>query len=152
VLALIAAAADPSLRAADVDAIQNAYFPWIGSLHTLLDSLIDLREDTNTGQQSLLNYYSSTQEMTTRIQMLAAESVRQARALTQHNQHLLILTAMVSQYLTDPKASSPDQLSVVHSILEEMGALAKPAMLILSARHATNRILNTHMNSRIGSY
>ena len=39
--ALIAAAASPMLDEQDVAAIEAAYFPWIGALHSLLDSLVD---------------------------------------------------------------------------------------------------------------
>ena len=43
VFVLIAAAAERAVRAEDAAAIEAAYFPWIGSLHTLLDSLVDRR-------------------------------------------------------------------------------------------------------------
>ena len=43
VLALIAAAADPTTCTERVDAIERAYFPWIGALSTLLDSVVDQR-------------------------------------------------------------------------------------------------------------
>ena len=46
--ALIAAAANPTLDACDLAAIDRAYFPWPGALHSLLDSLIDRREDHHT--------------------------------------------------------------------------------------------------------
>ncbi len=46
--ALIAAAADPRLEAVDVAAIDRAYFPWIGGLHSLLDSLVDRREEQSS--------------------------------------------------------------------------------------------------------
>ena len=40
VLALIAAAADPATCEGRVRAIERAYFPWIGALSTLLDSVV----------------------------------------------------------------------------------------------------------------
>ncbi len=52
VLSLIAAAAVPSLRASDVAAIEGAYFPWIGALHSLLDSIVDQAEDAATGSSA----------------------------------------------------------------------------------------------------
>ena len=41
VFALFAAAARPSLDPARREALRGAYFPWIGALHVLLDSLVD---------------------------------------------------------------------------------------------------------------
>ncbi len=45
VFALIAAAAEESVRGEEIVAIERAYFPWIGALHLLLDSLIDQADD-----------------------------------------------------------------------------------------------------------
>jgi len=53
--ALMAAAADPHLHACDAREIDRAYFPWIGALHSLLDSLVDRIEDHERGQPSLLD-------------------------------------------------------------------------------------------------
>jgi tetraprenyl-beta-curcumene synthase len=55
--ALIAAAAQPTLTTAEATAIELAYWPWIGALHSLLDSLVDLGEDAADQQHSLLSYY-----------------------------------------------------------------------------------------------
>ncbi|MGD1058885.1 MAG: DUF2600 family protein, partial [Solirubrobacteraceae bacterium] len=71
--ALIAAAAHPSLPPADASAIEDAYWPWIGALHSLLDSLIDKADDTAVAQQSLLDYYTTPQEAAARMQILARE-------------------------------------------------------------------------------
>ncbi len=54
---LIAAAAEPQLGAEEVRALDYAYFPWIGGLHSLLDNLIDKHEDEAAGHRSLVEYY-----------------------------------------------------------------------------------------------
>ena len=38
-----------AVHAEDATAIEEAYFPWIGSLHLLLDSLVDQQEDRLLG-------------------------------------------------------------------------------------------------------
>ena len=53
--ALIAAAASPALAFREAREIDRAYYPWVGALHSLLDSLVDRREDHHHAQRSLLD-------------------------------------------------------------------------------------------------
>lgn len=107
--ALIAAAAHPGLTPAEATAIETGYWPWIGALHSLLDSLIDLDEDDHDGQRSLLSYYRSPQETSTRFGVLASEAAHAASKLPRSSEHTLILAAMTSHYLTAP--GSPNRLA-----------------------------------------
>jgi tetraprenyl-beta-curcumene synthase len=136
VLALLAAAADPRLSPSDVAAIERAYYPWIGALHTLLDSLIDLREDALAGQVSLLSHYNSLEEAGARMQMMAEKALRAARGLRWGGLHALILAGMVSLYLTAPEASFPEAGPVPGRVLDVLGGAAMPSMLVLRARRA----------------
>ena len=65
--ALIAMAAQPEVSVADALAVENAYFPWIGALHSLLDSLIDLSEDRASGQRALIENYTDAAETASRL-------------------------------------------------------------------------------------
>jgi tetraprenyl-beta-curcumene synthase len=117
----------------------DAYFPWVGALHTLLDSLVDREEDAAAGQHSLLDYYSSPQETAARLSLLAAESLSRIRALPCPRQHLLLLAGMASHYLSTPEASRPDALLTARSVLGTIGGLAAPTMLVMGARRAASR-------------
>jgi tetraprenyl-beta-curcumene synthase len=140
VLALITAAADPALTRAQTTALENAYYPWIGALHTLLDSLIDRHEDTTAlGQRSLLDCYRSPRETATRLEMIAAQAVRRTRDLPRANHHAMILAAMASLYLSDPQASTPGARLAKQQVLATMGDLAAPTMLVMGARRAAGR-------------
>ncbi|MGO9321653.1 MAG: DUF2600 family protein [Solirubrobacteraceae bacterium] len=139
VLALISAAADPALTQQDADALEVAYYPWIGALHTLLDSLIDHQEDTAApGQRSLIDYYASPAETAARLEMIAVQAVRHASMLPHAHNHAMILAAMASFYLSDPQASTPDARLAKKQVLATMGKLAAPTMLVMRARHAAN--------------
>jgi tetraprenyl-beta-curcumene synthase len=141
VLALITAAADPALTPAETTALENAYYPWIGALHTLLDSLIDRHEDTvAVGQRSLIDCYASPQETAARLEMIAAQAVRHTRALPRANHHAMILAAMASLYLSDPQASTPSARLAKQQVLATMGDLAAPTMLVMGARRAASRL------------
>ncbi len=139
VFVLIATAAERAVCAEDAAAIEGAYFPWIGSLHTLLDSLVDRQEDVAAGQRSLLDYYSSPQEAATRMARLADESLHRATVLPRGRQHALVLAGMASHYLSTREASLPEALLTTRSVLASIGGLAAPAMLVMGARRATTR-------------
>jgi tetraprenyl-beta-curcumene synthase len=138
IFALLAAAAKPSLSALNAVAIEQAYWPWIGALHSLLDSLIDEPEDRAADQRSLLDYYSTPQEAATRLQLLAAEAFHAIGPLPNCNEHAMVLAGMASHYLTAPEASSPTARLASRGVTDTMGALAKPSMFVLRTRRAVS--------------
>ena len=131
---LIAAAAEPELRRAEVAALDHAYFPWIGALHSLLDNVVDRREDVRTDQPSLVGYYDSPAEAAARLRLLAVQAVGRARALPDGRRHLIILAAMAGNYLSNPEADAPDVREVARSVLDAIGDLAAPTLLVFKLR------------------
>jgi tetraprenyl-beta-curcumene synthase len=77
--ALIGLAAEPAIEPAQMLAIDGAYFPWIGALHSLLDSLVDAAEDRREGQRNLLGYYASPRDAAVHLRWLAELASSQAR-------------------------------------------------------------------------
>jgi tetraprenyl-beta-curcumene synthase len=150
IFVLIAAAASGLVRADETTAIEAAYFPWIGSLHTLLDSLVDKVEDAAAGQHSLLDYYASPEEAAARIRLIAAESLRATRMLPRGGEHVLVLAGMTSHYLSTPEASLPEALLTTRGVLGTMGGLAIPTMLVMAARRAAGRLAD-HGSAGIGN-
>ncbi len=140
VLALIAAAANSDVHPDEAAAIEGAYFPWIASLSTLLDSLIDRHEDAGDGQRNLIDYYSSPQETASRLQLIAAEALCRTRALAGGEHHTMILAAMASFFHCAQRASSPDIRLATQGIIDTMGDLATPSTLILKARRGAARL------------
>jgi len=138
--ALIAAAADPALDPGAARTLGAAYFPWVGALHSLLDSLADRTEDLATGRRGLIDYYRSPDEAAQRMATIASEAMRQVRELHGGRSHTLIVAAMTSFYLCDlSMSSSPHARLATPGVLEAMGRLARPTMLILGARRAAGR-------------
>lgn len=139
--ALIAAAADPALDPGLARMLGAAYFPWVGALHSLLDSLADRGEDLATGKRGLIDYYRSPDEAADRIATIASEAISQVSELPGGHGHTLIVAAMTSFYLCDlSTSSSPHARLATPAVLEAMGCLARPTMLILSTRRAAGRI------------
>jgi tetraprenyl-beta-curcumene synthase len=138
---LIASAADPGLKPSDVQAIEDAYFPWIGALHSLLDSLVDHDEDLAAGERGLIDCYPSPSDAAARMRTIAGEAMRRAAALPCGRRHALIVAAMTSFYICElhSSASLYAQL-VVPSVLDAIGGLAALPMAILGARRLLGRM------------
>jgi tetraprenyl-beta-curcumene synthase len=140
IFALIALAADPELDLRAPAAVADAYFPWIGALHSLLDNLVDATEDRATGQHSLVGAYSSPEEAASRMRRLTERSLSAAATLPGGRGHKLILAAMASFYLCTPEASAPEALGVRRAVLDTLGGPAAMAMLVFRAWLAARRL------------
>lgn len=141
VYALIAAAARPYVQAAEVEAIEDAYFPWIGALHSLLDNLVDIAEDYATGQRSLIGCYASSLDASTRMRLLAERALDAAEELPGGRGHVLILAAMASFYLSTPEASAPAARPVGLAVLDALGEPAGLSMFVFSTRARLRRFV-----------
>jgi tetraprenyl-beta-curcumene synthase len=139
IFALISTAARATTHHHETAAIEQAYFPWIGSLHSLLDNLIDLPEDTASDQHNLILHYSSPHQAAARLRLLATESVRQTRALQDCPQHSLILASMASHYLSAREARLPHARLARMAVLDTIGDLAGLTMLVLRLRRVAHR-------------
>jgi tetraprenyl-beta-curcumene synthase len=165
---LIAAAADPSLTARDARMIEDAYFPWIGALHSLLDSLVDHDEDLADGERGLIDCYPSPVDAAVRMRAIADEAMRRAVALPRGRHHALIVAAMTSFYICEVhRSTSPLAQLIAPSVLEAIGRLATPAMAILSMqrtlrcvpaanpehnRSSLHRIAPHHLESQVPDF
>ncbi len=143
VFALIAAAADPTTRPSHAAHIERVYFPWIGAVNSLLDSFVDQQEDSAPGQHRLLDYYASHDEAVARLEVIITHALRHTASLPSGNHHRMILTAMVSFYMSAPEAP---MYNVRERILATMDDLGTYTMLIMRARRSA-ACVTTH-NSR----
>lgn len=139
VYALIAAAARSDLRQTEVEGIENAYFPWIGSLHSLMDSLVDFDEDGVLEQRNLVDYYDSVQQAAQRMRMIALRASSSTRSLPHGRYHAIILAGMIGYYLSAREASTPRALPITESVGDTLGILAKPTLMVFRLRNLASR-------------
>jgi tetraprenyl-beta-curcumene synthase len=144
-LALLGAAARPDLAPREGEAIARAYRPWYEALHTLLDSVVDEAEDFADGQRSLLNYYDSPQHAAERLGLIASEALGAVSGLQNGATHAAILAAMSGFYLCPPP-NTPTGPLASRSVLDVVGVLARPTVLMFRVRGAAT----TLSASRIG--
>jgi tetraprenyl-beta-curcumene synthase len=140
IYALIAAAAQPRVDPAEIAAIEGAYFPWVGALHSLLDNLVDIAEDYATGQRSLIGCYASSLDAATRMRLLSERALRAAEGLPDGRGHVLVLAAMASFYLSTPEAAAPAARPVAHAILDALGEPARLSMHVFRTRLRVRRL------------
>lgn len=138
VYALLAAAAEPRLGAREAQAIERAYFPWIGGLHSLLDNLIDKHEDEAAGHRSLIEYYGP-QRAAQRMRWLTEQAIGAARDLPGTSGHQVILAGMIGSYLSVPEARTAELEPVASAVLEAAGPLMKPTLLVFKLRELAAR-------------
>lgn len=132
--ALIAAAADPDLSTEEIEAIEFAYFPWIGSLHVLLDSLIDWPQDIRAGHHSLVEHYDSSHDAACRMEVIGLAALRATQALPSKEHHALFLVAMAGFYLAKPNARLPHAAETTDRLVAALGHLAQPILIVHSLR------------------
>jgi hypothetical protein len=69
------------------------------------------------------------------MRWLAEQAARVAHELPHSSRHIVILAAMIGNYLSTPEAHSPELEPVSQSVLATVGALEKPTMLVFALRH-----------------
>jgi tetraprenyl-beta-curcumene synthase len=137
--ALIATAARPGVDERELAAVEAAYFPWICALHSLLDSLVDISEDEQAGQRNLLSY-ASPQETTEAVRRLATRATEAVVLVPRSHEHRVILTAMVSYYVSSPTTSTPYARDTAQGVREAVASMTAPALVLFKARRLAARI------------
>lgn len=118
---MYAIASDPELSPEEVKAHQEAYFPWITGLHILLDYLIDLAEDNNTGQLNFVRYYENRAQARERLEKIWNCAWERSDQLSYSYFHKAVLQGLLAMYLSDPKSSDPEIESVTKPLLSQGG-------------------------------
>jgi tetraprenyl-beta-curcumene synthase len=131
--ALFAAAADAETTSATAERVRAAYLPWICALSTLLDSLVDEREDVVTGTMSFIGEYADRAQAVTRLQAIAARSLSGARSLPHGERHAVIVAGTVAMYLSNGSAWTAGARAATVGVLRASGALALPLLVLLRA-------------------
>lgn len=126
--ATLALAADPELDVEAVRAIECAYHPAVGALHSLLDGLVDVAEDERAGQCNLLRYYPCPQEVDRRLAELAERARSQMRDLAAGRWHEVMLSLMVSHYLSAHELTTPESRATARRVSIAAGS---PTSLML---------------------
>lgn len=90
-----------------MQALDEAYFPWITALHILLDYLVDLDEDRLGGDLNFVQYYQSDAEALARMSFILRRARAAVERVPAHRRrfHQLIIDGLVAFYLADNKVA-----------------------------------------------
>ena len=132
--ALIAAAASPDLTPRDAREIDRAYYPSVGALHSLLDSLVDRDEDRHHAQRSLLEHYDSPVDTANRLSTLGGRAADATSRLPNPEAHRVIATAMCSYYLSAPECDTAEAHAVTSALTRTLGLPLSVAIVMFRAR------------------
>ncbi len=138
---LIGLAARPELNPAEVAAVADAYHPWLGALHSLLDSLVDVEEDRRERLPNLVACYASVEEAGERMGQLAAGALARAGALPDADRHETIVAAMAAYYLSAPAAREPALRPLARAVLDAGDPLLARALPLFRAARVASRLV-----------
>lgn len=101
--ALISAALSAAPDPAVLERLYALYFPWMGSLHILLDYFIDQHEDAVGGDLNFVSFYDGSRQATERIRWIYRQTLIHSRALADSPFHRYIARGLLGFYLSDRK-------------------------------------------------
>lgn len=130
--ALIAAAADPFTTARDAQLIDRAYLA-IGSVITILDSLVDQRSDTARGEHGFIRLFADERELGERLHTLIAEALERAREAPRANHHVMTLAGSVAFYTTHQGARDPRVRRLSAAVRSDLSPTIWPAVAVMRA-------------------
>lgn len=138
--ALVATCARTSVAAPSAQQIDDVYFPTIGALHSLLDSVVDRDEDRDKGQRSLLEHYRSPLHECVALTMLASEAHAACGSLPSPRAHRAIVTAMCSYYLSAPQCRDEQGRATRAHLTDALGPTLQLSSLLFTTRRVLARL------------
>jgi tetraprenyl-beta-curcumene synthase len=136
--ALIAAAADPDTSHADAEAIDALYLS-IGAL-TMLDSLVDRKEDIATGQLSYVRFYDRPEAMANGLAKVARDGVTRARRSPNGPHHIATLVGVVAYYASASTANTEVGRPLIAAVRRELRPLITPTLALFRAWRLAKRV------------
>lgn len=103
ILTMYAAASGPNLSSDEVALLDEACFPWLCGLESLLRSVLRMRAQKAEGL-NFTSFYSNLKECEERILFFVEKASESFMKLRNGEEYCSILKAMISFYLTEPEA------------------------------------------------
>lgn len=131
ILALLALAAERRHIETEIEAAHDAYFPWVATATTMLDSFVDRAEDEQSGAHCYVEHYPDASGIAPRLQALLRRSLSEVRALEYGTKHTVIVSAMAAMYLSKG-APTPE----IRGIVQAGGSLTRALLPVLRSWRA----------------
>ncbi len=135
--ALIAAAAERGCSDQAASRIDAAYIAICAAI-TILDSLVDQREDAASGQRGFVSLYEDG-ELRTRLPALIREARARAGEAPHSAHHTMTLAGVVAYYTTHPGARDPGVRDIVLAVRRELSPTIWPTLCVMGAWRGAKR-------------
>jgi tetraprenyl-beta-curcumene synthase len=146
--ALLAAAADPASTAEDAERLEEAYFPSICALSTLLDSLADYYQDARTANHSFIAHYRDADHAAERLVAIAARAGERVTTLRDGRTHAIILAGIVAYYLSSPSTREGFPATAAETLTRHAGPVAAPMLAAMRVRRHIHRRASENRRAR----
>jgi tetraprenyl-beta-curcumene synthase len=133
IFALLALATDSGRSVAEARLVCDAYLPWVSLAGTMLDSYVDLADDTADSAHSYIAHYPDRAAATRRVSQILHRSLRELARLPDGHRHTVIVCCMAAMYLSKDSARLPAARSTTHSLTRATGNLAQVLTPVLRA-------------------
>lgn len=132
IFALMALAVRSRVTPEEIEQLSDAYFPWIGCLHILLDYYIDRQEDLEEEDLNFITYYSDEKEAVIRLQYFLRHSLNKAITLPDPVFHLTVIQGLLAMYLSDAKVAVQKLTATRRLLLSNGGFTSRYLFLLCS--------------------
>jgi len=128
--ALIAVAGRPSITEEQARSIDRAYLA-IGAVITILDSIVDRREDDARGEPGFVRLFDGPADLGTRLRELIGEAWSRAAAAPNAAHHTMTLVGAAAYYSTHPGAAHAEAREMMTIVREELSPTIWPAVAVM---------------------
>lgn len=139
IFALVAAASHARTSATDAQALEHAYFPWVGALDWLMENLVDRVADAHAGAPNYLSHYASDADAARRLTALAAQASARTGALHDGARQQLMLAGMVALHVSHVPPGDPSASETAHAAQAAVGHAVAPFLWVLWLRRLIDR-------------
>ncbi|MHB8241950.1 MAG: DUF2600 family protein [Solirubrobacteraceae bacterium] len=139
IYALLALAAEDGCSVELIAATYSAYFPWAGTLATMLDSFVDQFDDARDGVHCYMAYYQSPNEAASRLSYLVRRCLSETHRLPDGERHTLVASSMVAMYLSRGSALTPPLRVSSRELVRAGGSLTVALLPILRCWRVANK-------------
>ncbi|HXP28826.1 MAG TPA: DUF2600 family protein [Solirubrobacteraceae bacterium] len=129
--AFLALAARPVCTEAELARTKAAYFPWLSTATTMLDSYVDQAEDEQNGDHRYIEHYASATEAGDRLCGVLARSIAESRRLRDGHRHSVIAACMIAMYLSKDSARTPEMRASTAGLARAGGSLTRLLLPVL---------------------
>jgi len=134
VFALVGAASRRETTAQTGDVIESAYFPWLGALVWMLESLVDRSEDSISENHSYVAHYETEGAGIDRFATLAANAAARVRRLPCAPRHAVLLAGVTALYLSHPGAADESAREAAAAVERAVGGPVGLLVAVLRLR------------------